>query len=211
MIAVLVGGPDRAVTAQERRPGAFLATETDCAAEQSVHEPLEADRDLQELASEPGHYPVDNRRADRGLDTAVGTVARAVLETLAAPDPGRWPWPIFTANIVGAFLLGHFTIRLLERLPVSRYRRPLSAPDCVEASRHSQPCTSPPRWCAASGWADDGRSLDRGRAARRCRGGAAVPRRPCRVRSPRPAVPDRHAGDQPQRRHAARLPSAAWR
>ncbi|MGH3677966.1 MAG: fluoride efflux transporter CrcB [Mycobacterium sp.] len=56
---------------------------------------------------------------------AVGTVARAVLEELAAPDPGRWPWPTFTANIVGAFLLGYFTTRLLERLPLSSYRRPL--------------------------------------------------------------------------------------
>ena len=56
---------------------------------------------------------------------ALGTVARAVLETVAAPDPGRWPWPTFSANIVGAFLLGYFTTRLLERLPVSSYRRPL--------------------------------------------------------------------------------------
>ncbi|MGV0718112.1 fluoride efflux transporter CrcB [Mycolicibacterium sp. XJ662] len=56
---------------------------------------------------------------------ALGTLARAALEALAAPDPGRWPWPTFVANIVGAFLLGYFTTRLLERLPVSSYRRPL--------------------------------------------------------------------------------------
>jgi CrcB protein len=56
---------------------------------------------------------------------ALGTLARAGLETLAAPDPGHWPWPTFTVNIVGAFLLGYFTTRLLERLPVSSYRRPL--------------------------------------------------------------------------------------
>jgi fluoride exporter len=56
---------------------------------------------------------------------AMGTLARAAFETLAAPDPGRWPWPTFTVNIVGAFLLGYFTTRLLERLPVSSYRRPL--------------------------------------------------------------------------------------
>ena len=55
---------------------------------------------------------------------AVGTVARAALETLAAADPGRWPWPTFTVNIVGAFLLGYFATRLLERLPLSSYRRP---------------------------------------------------------------------------------------
>ncbi|MHC9293142.1 fluoride efflux transporter CrcB [Mycobacterium sp. LTG2003] len=56
---------------------------------------------------------------------ALGTLARAGLETLLAPDPGRWPWPTFCVNIVGAFLLGYFTTRLLERLPVSSYRRPL--------------------------------------------------------------------------------------
>ncbi len=55
---------------------------------------------------------------------AVGTLARVGLEELAAPDPGHWPWPTFTANIVGAFLLGFFVTRLLERLPLSSYRRP---------------------------------------------------------------------------------------
>ncbi|HME48248.1 fluoride efflux transporter CrcB [Mycobacterium sp.] len=56
---------------------------------------------------------------------ALGTVARAALSTLAGADPARWPWPTFTVNIVGAFLLGYFTTRLLERLPLSSYRRPL--------------------------------------------------------------------------------------
>lgn len=56
---------------------------------------------------------------------ALGASARAGLDTLVAADPARWPWPTFTANIVGAFLVGYFTTRLLERLPVSAYRRPL--------------------------------------------------------------------------------------
>lgn len=56
---------------------------------------------------------------------ALGGLARAVLETVAAAGPGQWPWATFGANIVGAFLLGYFTTRLLERLPVSSYRRPL--------------------------------------------------------------------------------------
>lgn len=55
---------------------------------------------------------------------ALGTVARAALETLTAPDPGRWPWPTFVANIIGAFLLGYATTRLLERMPISSYRLP---------------------------------------------------------------------------------------
>jgi CrcB protein len=56
---------------------------------------------------------------------ALGTLARAGLEIFANPDPGRWPWPTFAVNIVGAFLVGYFTTRLLERLPLSSYRRPL--------------------------------------------------------------------------------------
>jgi fluoride exporter len=56
---------------------------------------------------------------------ALGTVARTGLSLLATADPGRWPWPTFTVNIVGAFLAGYFTTRLLERLPLSSYRRPL--------------------------------------------------------------------------------------
>ena len=58
---------------------------------------------------------------------ALGTLARAALSRTVAEtgDPGHWPWPTFIANIAGAFLLGFFTTRLLERLPVSSYRRPL--------------------------------------------------------------------------------------
>lgn len=56
---------------------------------------------------------------------ALGTLARAGLATVMVTDPGRWPWPTFIVNIVGAFLLGYFTTRLLERLPPSSYRRPL--------------------------------------------------------------------------------------
>jgi CrcB protein len=55
----------------------------------------------------------------------VGTLARDVL-TIVMPAPAAtcWPWSTFTANIAGAFLIGYFTTRLLERLPVSSYRRP---------------------------------------------------------------------------------------
>ena len=56
---------------------------------------------------------------------AIGTLARAAVATLAVPDPTRWPWPTFMVNILGAFLLGYFSTRLLERLPQSSYRRPL--------------------------------------------------------------------------------------
>lgn len=56
---------------------------------------------------------------------ALGSLARAAVGALTAGDPARWPWPTFTVNIVGAFLVGYLTTRLLERLPLSSYRRPL--------------------------------------------------------------------------------------
>jgi fluoride exporter len=56
---------------------------------------------------------------------ALGTLARTGLSNLVVADPTHWPWPTFIVNIVGAFLVGYFTTRLLERLPLSSYRRPL--------------------------------------------------------------------------------------
>ena len=56
---------------------------------------------------------------------ALGTAARATMATVTAPQPGHWPWATFTVNIIGAFILGFVTTRLLERLPLSAYRRPL--------------------------------------------------------------------------------------
>ena len=55
----------------------------------------------------------------------VGAVARAELADALPFHAGRWPWATFVANILGAFLLGYFTTRLQERLPLSAYRRPL--------------------------------------------------------------------------------------
>jgi CrcB protein len=55
---------------------------------------------------------------------AVGTLARAVLSSAFPLPAGQWPWPTFGVNVSGAFLLGYFTTRLQERLPLSSYRRP---------------------------------------------------------------------------------------
>jgi CrcB protein len=55
------------------------------------------------------------------LGGAAGTVARAALASTAVPDPGRWPWPTFVANILGTILLG----LLGSRLAASDLRRPL--------------------------------------------------------------------------------------
>ena len=55
----------------------------------------------------------------------VGAIARAGLVELFAHDPSQWPWATFIANVLGTFLLGYFSTRLQERLPLSAYRRPL--------------------------------------------------------------------------------------
>jgi CrcB protein len=56
---------------------------------------------------------------------AVGTLARAALSSAYPLPAAEWPWPTFVVNVVGAFLLGYFTTRLQERLPLSSYRRPV--------------------------------------------------------------------------------------
>jgi CrcB protein len=55
----------------------------------------------------------------------VGAVARAELAEALPYRAGAWPWATFIVNVAGAFMLGYFTTRLQERLPVSAYRRPL--------------------------------------------------------------------------------------
>jgi CrcB protein len=55
----------------------------------------------------------------------VGAMARAELAAALPTAPGSWPWPTFLVNVAGAFMLGYFTTRLQERLPLSAYRRPL--------------------------------------------------------------------------------------
>ncbi len=55
----------------------------------------------------------------------VGAVARAGLIEAFPSQSGQWPWATFTVNAGGALLLGYFTTRLQERLPLSAYRRPL--------------------------------------------------------------------------------------
>jgi fluoride exporter len=55
----------------------------------------------------------------------VGAVARAELTNAIPFHGGGWPWATFVVNVMGTLLLGYFTTRLQERLPVSAYRRPL--------------------------------------------------------------------------------------
>jgi fluoride exporter len=55
----------------------------------------------------------------------IGAVARAGVAQALPVHPGAWPWATLLVNVTGAFLLGYFTTRLQERLPLSAYRRPL--------------------------------------------------------------------------------------
>jgi CrcB protein len=54
----------------------------------------------------------------------IGALARTGLADAFPPAAGEWPWATFAVNIVGAALLGYFTTRLQERLPLSLYKRP---------------------------------------------------------------------------------------
>ena len=56
---------------------------------------------------------------------ALGTLARAGLRRWPAATRRAGPGPRSRSTSSGAFLLGYFATRLLERLPTSSYRRPL--------------------------------------------------------------------------------------
>ena len=55
----------------------------------------------------------------------VGALARAGLVEAFPVQPGRWPWVTLFVNLAGTLALGFFITRLQERLPPSKYRRPL--------------------------------------------------------------------------------------
>jgi fluoride exporter len=55
----------------------------------------------------------------------VGAIARGLLADVLPASGTQWPWATVIVNVIGAFLLGYFTTRLQERLPLSAYRRPL--------------------------------------------------------------------------------------
>ncbi len=82
---------------------------------------------LATMATNSAHRPYSAKRSistPRGIDQcqttiiaswlrfrrrSVGALARGgALSALAIPDPARWPWPTFTVNVVGAFLVGYF-------------------------------------------------------------------------------------------------------
>ena len=65
------------------------------------------------------------RRLAIAVGGAAGAYARILVDQLVGSAGSGWPWATFAVNVAGCFLLGYFTVRLLERLPPSTYRRPL--------------------------------------------------------------------------------------
>jgi fluoride exporter len=55
---------------------------------------------------------------------AIGALARVGLVQALATGEG-WPWATFTANMLGAAMIGYLITRLQERLPIATLRRPL--------------------------------------------------------------------------------------
>ncbi len=59
------------------------------------------------------------------LGGAAGTLSRFELTRLIPTTTNGFPWATFAANITGAFLVGLVIVLVLDRLPPTRYIRPL--------------------------------------------------------------------------------------
>jgi CrcB protein len=59
------------------------------------------------------------------LGGAAGTLGRVELSRLIPTTTNGFPWPTFTANIIGAFIVGLVIVLVVDRLPPTRYIRPL--------------------------------------------------------------------------------------
>jgi fluoride exporter len=58
---------------------------------------------------------------------ALGTLARAALSTTITHHPDQWPWSTFSANVIGALLLGWWSTRLMRSPDVDPRLRPFLA------------------------------------------------------------------------------------
>jgi CrcB protein len=57
----------------------------------------------------------------------IGATARFGLAEALPTEPGHFPWATFWTNLSGSFVLGFLLVLLAERVPTSRYLRPLLA------------------------------------------------------------------------------------
>lgn len=56
---------------------------------------------------------------------ALGAIGRYGLHEAIPPEPGRWPWATFAANMAGCLLFGLVAAALVERRRPSAVRGPL--------------------------------------------------------------------------------------
>jgi len=59
------------------------------------------------------------------LGGAFGALARFGLSSLLAPQPGKFPYATFTANVMGCLVMGFLYLYIVEKTSVSPYLRPL--------------------------------------------------------------------------------------
>ena len=59
------------------------------------------------------------------VGAALGAPARYAVAQLVPITPGTFPWATFWTNVSGAFVLGVFLTFVMERLPPTRFLRPL--------------------------------------------------------------------------------------
>jgi CrcB protein len=61
------------------------------------------------------------------LGGMLGATARYAIVQALPTAPGAFPWATFWANSTGSLLLGFLLVVIVERLPASRYLRPVLA------------------------------------------------------------------------------------
>lgn len=115
------------LTIAMRRPPALDARPRNAAGVDDARKPKSARRSTARMTATMFRaFFRDNREtAAIFAGGAAGTLLRGALSTWLPTRIGEWPWGTFSVNIIGAFMVGFFTTRLLERLPLSSYRRPL--------------------------------------------------------------------------------------
>lgn len=93
--------------------------------------PVDPDRPRSTDPSAPGQLPGRRAMLHPGtiaviaLGGAAGTLGRVELGRLIPTTTNGFPWPTFAANITGAFIIGVVIVLVLDRLPPTRYVRPL--------------------------------------------------------------------------------------
>ena len=101
----------------QERPGHQLPVDPD--RPRSTDRSAAGQRPRRRAALHPGTIAVI------ALGGAAGTLGRVELGRLIPTTTNGFPWPTFAANVTGAFIVGLVIVLVLDRLPPTRYVRPL--------------------------------------------------------------------------------------